>query len=79
MKKQLAINEKIVAPIEQGQVHGTVTYSVDGLEYSAKLLAEKDVELKTYYVEIGIGAGIFIVVVLIFAGLKKKSRRSRNR
>ena len=79
IEPEILLNEKIVAPIEQGQELGTVKYNVDGLEYSAKLLAENDVELKTYYVEISIGAGIIIVCYLIIIKLKKKSRRLHSR
>ena len=74
IKPEILLNEKIVAPIEQGQELGTVKYNVDGLEYSAKLLAENDVELKTYYVEILIGAGIIAVVIIIGRKVKKNGQ-----
>ena len=66
IKPEIELNKNISAPISKGQELGTVKYTVDGLEYSAKLIAENNVELKTYYVEIGIGVGIFIIIVLLF-------------
>ena len=72
IEPEIVMNEKIVAPIKQGQELGTIKYSVDGLEYTAKLLAEKDVELKTYYIEALIGAGIFFVFLLAFKIIRKK-------
>jgi len=77
IEPEITLNEKNEAPIEKGQELGTVKYSVDGLEYSAKLLAENEVELKTYYLEIAIGLVIFTVIIII--GRKVKKNRQRNR
>ena len=74
IKPNIELNENIVAPIKEGDELGTIKYNVDGLEYTAKLLAQKDVELKTYYVEIAIGVGIFFIIFIIFVKIKKKSR-----
>lgn len=72
IEPEIVMNEKIVAPIKEGQELGTLKYNVDGLEYTAKLLAEKDVELKTYYIEILIGVGVFLVFLVIFTKIRKK-------
>lgn len=74
IKPNIELNENIVAPIKEGDELGTIKYNVDGLEYTAKLLAQKEVELKTYYVEIAIGVGIFFIIFIIFVKIKKKSR-----
>ena len=75
IKPQIVLNDNIVAPISKGQELGTVRFNVDGIEYEAKLLAESDVEVKTYYVQIGIGVGAFVVVLMILVTVRKKSRR----
>ena len=75
IEPEITLNEKIEAPIEKGQELGTVKYSVDGLEYSAKLLAENEVELKTYYLEIAIGLVIFTVIIIIGRKVKKNRQR----
>ena len=72
MTPEIMLDENIVAPISQGQEVGTIKYNVEGTQYTAKLLAENDVELKTYYVEISIGAGIFIIIVIIFVIIRKR-------
>ena len=73
MTPEIILNENIVAPIDKGQEIGTVKYNVEGKEYTSKLFAENDVELKTYYVEISIGVGIFSVIIIILV-IKKKRR-----
>ena len=75
IEPQIILNEDIVAPINKGQELGTIKYTVDGLEYDAKLLAENDVILKTYYVEILIGGVCFIVLVWIIRKKRKKNRK----
>ena len=75
IEPEIVLNENIMAPISKGQELGTVKYSVEGIEYSAKLLAENDVAVKTYYVQIAFGVGIFVVVLMILVTVRKKSRR----
>lgn len=72
---EISLNDNIVAPISKGQELGTVKYTVEGVEYTAKLLADKDVEVKTYYVQILWGVGVFAVIFMIFITLRRKSRR----
>ena len=72
IEPEIVLNENIIAPITAGQELGTVKYNVDGLEYNAKLLAENDVELKTYYLEILIGAECFTVLFFVCLIIWKK-------
>ncbi len=71
IEPEINLNENIIAPIAQGQELGTIKYTIDGLEYNAKLLAENEVIKKTYYVEISIGVGVFIIMVGIIIIIKK--------
>lgn len=71
IEPEINLNENIIAPISQGQELGTIKYTIDGLEYNAKLLAENEVIKKTYYVEVSIGAGVFIIIVGIIIIIKK--------
>ena len=76
IEPEIVLNENIVAPIYKGQELGTIKYTVDGLEYDAKLLAQNDVIKKTYYVEISIGIGVlFVVFCVIFIIVKKKHKK----
>ena len=78
IEPEINLNENIVAPILKGQELGNVKYTVDGLEYNAKLLAENEVIKKTYYVEILIGVGVLAVIVCIIIVIKKKNNFKRN-
>jgi len=72
IEPEIILEENIVAPINKGQEIGTIKYNIDGLEYTAKLLAENDVELRTYYIEISIGIGISVLILIVFLLIKKK-------
>lgn len=78
IEPEIVLIDDIKAPIEQGQELGIIKYNVDGLEYEAKLLAETEVELKTYYIEILIGAGIFIIVLGLLLIVRKKKKKHIN-
>ena len=78
IEPEIVLNEDIKAPIEQGQELGIIKYNVDGLEYEAKLLAETEVELKTYYVEILIGVGIFIIILGIALIVRNKNKNKKH-
>ena len=71
IEPEILLNEKIEAPITQGQEMGIIKYNIDGVEYEAKLLAETDVKLKTYYIEILVGAGIFLIIIVMISKTKK--------
>ena len=77
IEPEITLNENIVAPISKGQELGTIKYNVEGNEYTAKLVAQNDVVIKTYYVEIAIGVGVVIVILMIIATARKKTRKRR--
>ena len=78
IEPEINLNEEIVAPIPKGQELGNIKYTVDGLEYNAKLLAENEVIKKTYYVEILIGIGVLAVIICIIIIIKKKNNFKKN-
>ena len=71
----IKLNDEILAPIMAGDELGTISFDVDGLQYDAKLIAANDVEKRTYYKEIGIGAAV-AVVILTF--ITKKPKKKKN-
>ena len=75
IEPEIVLNGSIIAPIHKGQEIGIVKYNVDGIEYTAKLLAENDVMIKIHYSETIIGVGSFIAVVIVFATIRKKIKR----
>ncbi len=70
----IKLNDEILAPIMAGDELGTISFDVDGLQYDAKLIAANDVEKRTYYKEIGIGAAV-AVVFLTFITRKPKKKK----
>lgn len=72
----IKLNDEIKAPIMAGEELGTISFDVDGLQYDAKLIAANDVEKRTYYKEIGIGAAVAVVVVLTL--ITRKPKKTRN-
>ena len=72
IEPEIVLNDNIVAPISKGTELGMVKYTVDGIEYSAKLVAENDVELKTYYIEIIAGITVVAVIVIIIGIMKRR-------
>ena len=68
----ITLNEKISAPIEEGTVLGTVKYNIDGIEYTADLVASHSVE-KT---KILIYAAILLIgLFIIFIGYKTLNKK----
>ena len=78
IEPEINLRDEIIAPISKGQELGTIKYSVDGLEYNAKLLAENDVIKKTYYVEILLGVGVFLIIVGVIIIIKKRLGKQRR-
>ena len=75
IKPEIKINENITAPITEGQELGTISYSVEGIEYNAKLIATKNVEKRTYEKEIGLAIIIGIILLILIHSIKKKKRK----
>ena len=78
---EIKINDNLEAPISKGQEIGTITYKVEDIEYSAKLIAGKDVVKKTYYKEIGMIFLALIVILFIIRtiNINKRKRRKKRR
>ena len=78
IEPEIILKDNITAPIQKGEEIGTIKYTIEGIEYKAKLLAENDVELKTYQLEILLGCGILFVIVCIRIVVIKKKRKKRK-
>ncbi len=79
IQPEINISSELVAPIKAGQEIGTVKYSIDGLEYSAKLVAVNDVVKRTYYKEIGIAISVALVLIVFIGMILKKSKKYKKR
>lgn len=77
IKHEIKINDKIKAPIVKGTVLGSVTYTLNGIQYSANLVAENDVKSSHTFLKFMI---CFIVIFIILIVLKiRKSKLKKKR
>lgn len=78
----ISLKENLSAPISKGDVVGTVTYELDGLSYTAELVASHDVEEKSDVLAKTVMKILIVaIVVLIIVGLliKRKFKMDRIR
>jgi len=74
------LNDTILAPIEEGEVLGEITYNIEGIEYSSDLIANHGVEefdLKTILIQIALA--LFVLFVLSKLVLPKKKSKKRKK
>lgn len=77
IKHEIKINDKIKAPIVKGTILGSVTYTLNGIQYSANLVAENDVKSSHTFLKFMI---CFIVIFIILIVLKiRKSKLKKKR
>ena len=78
IQPDIVLNDNITAPINKGQEIGTFIFKIEGEEYSAKLLAEKDAEPIEYYNVIIVGNGLILLFLLIIMKIKTKKRKNKK-
>ena len=74
LPSEINLKEDIKAPIEQGDHLGSISYTIDGIEYKTDLIASHAVEkskLLDYILEIGIGILILALILKIIFQKKK--------
>lgn len=72
---EIKLKENIKAPIEPFDNLGTISYTVDGIQYEADLIASHSVEkskLLKYILEIGIAFLILILIIKLILDKRKK-------
>ncbi len=78
----LNLDYNISAPISQGDVLGTVTYSINGVNYTSKLIASHDVNESYIIYYLILGLVILIIAVIIFLIIrhfeKNKTKTEEN-
>lgn len=77
IKHEIKINDKIKAPIAKGTVLGSVTYTLNGINYSANLIAENDVKSSHMFLKCII-VFIVIFIVLVFFKLRKAKLKKKR-
>ena len=74
----ISINENIEAPISEGSVLGSITYNIDGIEYSTNLCAEHSVEKFDLILLISQIFAVFIILIVIYIILSHNSNRKNK-
>ena len=77
LEPEITLNPDISAPIEEGSILGEVKYSVDGIEYTANLIAANNVD-KSKVITYVLYLGIIIIFIFCFSKLLKKSRKKKR-
>ncbi len=72
------IEPEIKAPVAKGQVLGTATYKIDGLNYSTNIVAANDVEKKPFWLwNTLVALGVLIIILFtVFVVRKTKSKKA---
>lgn len=73
---QVNLNDNLKAPIEKGEVIGSVTYTVEGINYTEDLLASNEVKKSKTFI---IVLGLIFILLLCWLYLKAKKKRRKNR
>lgn len=82
LSPKIELNENILAPISSGTSLGSVTYTIDGTEYTTELLASHDVEEKiNIQVFILVGGVVLLIlgITILRAQNKKKIKKKKRR
>lgn len=82
IEPKINLNSEITAPIIEGSVVGTVSYTVNGVEYTSDLIASHDVEkfrIPFYLLLIFIVIVVLLIVYRIFYYTPKKYRKTYNK
>lgn len=77
IEHKIKINDKIKAPITKDTVLGSVTYTLNSIEYSANLIAENDVKASYLFLKFMIFF-IFMFVVLVVIKLRKSKMKKKR-
>lgn len=79
---EITLNENLNAPIKKGDIVGNITYKIDGLKYTADLLAGNDVEVmedEKTVIFVVISGFIIILFMIRFVNKRKKYKKKRNK
>lgn len=78
---EIKLNDNLKAPIKKGDIIGSVTYTVEGIEYTENLLANSDVKKSRFLLKLI----IFVIIILLFwiyiknKKIKNKKQRLKNK
>ncbi|MBQ6266712.1 MAG: D-alanyl-D-alanine carboxypeptidase [Clostridia bacterium] len=77
---EIDLPEELKAPIQKHQVLGTVTYRVDGLIYSANMIAGNEVIKKPFWLyNLLVSLAAALMLLFVVAAVRRSARRKKRR
>lgn len=81
IESSIVLNGNITAPIAKDTVLGTISYNIDGINYSTELVASHDViknDIKLLLMQITSAILVLIVLTFLLSGKKKKKKKYKD-
>lgn len=72
---EINLNDNLKAPLKKGDVIGSVTYTVEGIQYTEDLLANNDVKKSRFLLKLAI---LIIIVLILWMYAKNKKIKSKK-
>lgn len=72
---EINLNDNLKAPLKKGDVIGSVTYTVEGIQYTENLLANNDVKKSRFLLKLAI---LIIIVLILWMYAKNKKIKSKK-
>ena len=72
---EIEINENLKAPIQKGDVIGSITYNIEGISYNSNLVASNDIKKSYLFIYILIFVVICWIMLKFLEKLKKNKRK----
>lgn len=71
------LDTELAAPIAKGKKLGTITYTIDGKEYTSDLIAESNVERSTAFISYSLIAGIILLVIATIFNFRIRHKQKK--
>ncbi|MBR6702185.1 MAG: D-alanyl-D-alanine carboxypeptidase [Clostridia bacterium] len=75
----ITIDDEIKAPVKQGEVLGQAVFRIDGLNYTADLVADHDVEKVPYWIYNLVIAGALLLILIVIIPLLRASKARKRK
>lgn len=71
---EINLNDNLKAPLKKGDVIGSVTYTVEGIQYTEDLLANNDVKKSRFLLKLAI-----LIIIVLILWMYAKNKRIKNK
>ena len=78
-KPTISLKDTISAPIMQNEKLGSVTYNINGIEYSQDLIAETTVEKDLFFIKLFVISLSVLIVLILLLTIKSKTKKNKKR